>query len=102
MHLPVGPDDLAAELLADGLMAEADPENGFLTGKGLYDVETYTSLGGCAGAGGNEHAVRIQFLRFGGGQLVIAENTHGDTQLAEVLDQVEGERIVVVDDQQHF
>jgi mannose-6-phosphate isomerase-like protein (cupin superfamily) len=38
----------------------------------------------------------------GGGKFVIAKDLHVHAQLAEVLDQVEGEGIVVVDDEQHF
>ena len=37
-------------------------------------------------------------LGVGGRELVIAKNPHGYPQLAEILDQVEGEGIVVVYD----
>jgi hypothetical protein len=59
MHLPRSPDDLAAELLTDGLVAQANAQDGFLACKGLYDVETYTGISGGAGAGRDEYTVGI-------------------------------------------
>ena len=98
VHLAGGADDFSPEVLAHGLMAEADAQDGFFSGEGLYDVDTYTGIGGGARAGRNEHTVGVQPLGLGGSELVIAEHAHAHAQLAEVLDEVEGERIVVVDD----
>jgi len=43
-------------------------------GKGLDDVERHAGLRGGAGTGGDQHAVRIERLRLGGRDLIVAEN----------------------------
>ena len=101
VHETVGAHDVAAEVVADGLVAEADAEDGFLTGEGLDHVERHARLGGRAGAGRDEHAVGVKGERLGRRDLVVAEDALLHAQLAEVLDQVEGKGVVIVDDEQH-
>ena len=51
VHEAAGADDMAAEIVADGLVAEADAEEGFFARKGADDVERHAGLGGRARAG---------------------------------------------------
>ena len=101
VHEAVGADDAAAIEVADGLVSEADAEDGFLAGEGADHVEGDAGFGGGAGAGGDEDAVGVEREGFGGRDLVVAEDALFDAQLTEILDEVEGEGIVVVDDEQH-
>ena len=101
VHLARRADDVAAEKLADGLVAEAHAEHGLFSGESLYDVDAYAGVGRGAGAGRNEDSARVELLGLSRGDLVVAEDAHGHAQLAEILDEVEGERVVVVDDEEH-
>ena len=51
MHQLPGMDDVSAKGLADTLVAEADPENGNLTGEALDDAHRDAGVLGCTGAG---------------------------------------------------
>ena len=101
MHQVRSANDITTEGMTDGLVAEAHPEDGLLAGEGLDHRARDTGFGGRARTGRNHHAVRIQRQRFLDGDLVIAVHLLLHAQLPEVLDQVVGERIVVIDDQQH-
>src|SRR4051794_4247451 len=67
----------------------------------MDDSERDARLARRARTGRQEHAVRIERDSLGGSDLVVAKNTLLHAQLAEILDEVEGERIEVVDDEQH-
>ena len=54
-----------------------------------------------AGAGGEEDRLRVHGLDLLEGDLVVSVHGHLAAQLAQVLDQVVGEGIVVVDHQYH-
>ena len=92
---------LAAERLADGLVAEAHAEDRNAPGQALDGLQRDPRLVRRARAGrqdqvGGRHGFDA-FHR----QFVIAHHAHFGTELAEVLHQVEGKRIVVVDHQNH-
>ena len=92
---------VAAEGLADRLLAEADAEhrNGR---RGLVDqIEADAGLVRRAGAGREHDRVRIGGDHVARGHLVVA--MHGDLrpQLAEIVDEVEGEAVVIVDQDNH-
>ncbi len=101
VHEAVGPDDVSSEVLADGLVAEADAEDGDLAGEGFDHGDGDAGFGGRAGAGGDEHAFGLEGDGFFYGDLVVSEDALLDAESTEVLDEVEGEGIVVVDDKQH-
>lgn len=90
MHLARRADHVSSKKLADGLMAEADAQNGFLPGKCFDDINADTSVRGGARAGRNKDALGIETFRLRRSEFVIAENAHIHPQLAEILDQVEG------------
>ena len=56
---------------------------------------------GRARPGRQEHAIRVQRHGLGRRDLVVAEDALLHAQLPKVLDEVEGEGVVVVDDEQH-
>ena len=63
--------------------------------------EAKPGLLGRAGTRRKQHPVRFQGERLGRRDLVVAENALRHPQLPKILDEVEGERVVVVDDEQH-
>jgi len=87
--------------MADGLMTEANAENGTVPGKGLDHFERHPGFGRGARTGRNQNALGVEGAGFGRSDLVVAKDTLLHAQLTEVLDEVEGKRIVVVDDEQH-
>ena len=102
MHQLLGVDDLAAEGLADALVAEAHAENRHLAGEFLDQRHRDARLVGRARAGRNHDMVGLERRDLLHRDLVVAEYPHLLAQLAEILHQVVGEGIVVVDHQQHI
>jgi hypothetical protein len=62
---------------------------------------TYRSASGRAGTGREKDRLRIHPFDLRDGDLVVAVHGHLGPELAQVLDQVVGERIVIVDHQNH-
>lgn len=101
VHETVGTDDFASEMLSDGLVPEADAEEGDLAGEGFDHGDGYACFGGGAGAGGDEYALGLEGEGFFGGDFVVSEDALLDAESTEVLDEVESKGIVVVYDKQH-
>jgi hypothetical protein len=95
------PHHLAAERLADGLVAEADAEDRHAAGETRDGSERDARLVRRARPGREDDVGRRQLLDPFHRQLVVAEHAHFGTELFEVLHKVEGKRIVVVDHQHH-
>src|SRR5260370_25232215 len=90
--------DPSAERLAQALVAETDAEDRDLAGKLLDRLVGDARVVRRAGARRDDDAVVAGQL--GDGDLVVAEDGRLDPELAEVLDKVVCERVVVVDDRQ--
>ncbi len=101
VHEPIGADDLAAEIMTDRLGAEADPENGFFTCECTDHCQRDAGFGRGAGSGRDQHAVGVECQCLIGSDLVIPEYALLHAQLTEVLDEVEGEGIEIIDDEKH-
>ena len=87
---------------ADGLVAEADTQQrGVRRGAGPHQVDRRAGALGGARAGAQQDAVDLGSGCCGVGQpgVVVTPHRRLDTQLAQVLHQVEDEAVVVVDDQ---
>ena len=94
--------DGAAEMLADRLMAEADAEqraSGF--GAGGDEIEADSGLVRRARAGRDQHRIGAGRERFCGGQRIVALDAHFGPQLDQIVNEVEGEAVVIVDDEDH-
>src|SRR3981189_1973709 len=93
--------DAAPESLADRLMAETDAEDRNAARGLFYQVQADAGLVRGAGAGrqhdrlgtGGEHRV--------GGDLVVAPDSDLRSQPAQIMDEVEGEAVIVVDQHDH-
>jgi len=88
--------DFPAEGRADGLMAEANAENGKFSGKPLDELDRDASLLGSARAGRNDDALGFAAGNFFDSDFVVAMDFDSATQFAKILSQVVSERIVVV------
>ena len=108
MHLLLGAHHPAAVHLGDGLMAQAHPEGGHRCGKFFEDVEADARLIRVARAWREQDRVGLQRADLLQADGVVAMHLQVGCQrmlggeLTEVLHQVEGEAVVVVDDQQHL
>ncbi len=101
VHKMRGANDVAAECRADGLVPEANAENGHFAGEVPNQINTDARLLRRAGAGGNHDAPGSHFLELGDGDLIIAANFNLGAQFSEILNQVVGKRVVVVENEDH-
>src|SRR3954471_3393552 len=93
-------DDVGAEVLRQGLVAQADPERGDAgLGEAPDDLEADAGRVGRARAGRDDDAVGAPLEQLVDRRAVVAHDVDLAAQLAQVLDEVVGERVVVVDDQ---
>ena len=93
--------DAAAIDLADGLMAQAHAQDRHVAG-GLFDhLQADAGLVGGAGAGRQHDAFRLHRQRLGGRDLVIADHVHLRAQLAQIMEEVVGEAVIVIDQKKH-
>src|SRR6185503_14787492 len=101
VHHLLRTDHLAAERLADRLMPEAHAEDRNASRQPLDCFERDAGLVRRARAGRENNVRRVESFNLVDLELVVADHAHVRAQLAEVLHEVEGKRIVVVDDQHH-
>ena len=101
VHHLTRPHHFAAEGLADALVAKADTEQWQLAGEALDHGQRDAGLVGGAGTGGKDDALGRQGLDLFHAQFVVAHHLDLGLELAEVLHQVVGEGVVVIDHQQH-
>ncbi|MNT40235.1 hypothetical protein D3C72_1765360 [compost metagenome] len=99
VHQLLGVDDLAAKGLADALVAETDAHDRQLAGEVVDGRHRDAGFVRRARAGRQHQVLRRQRLDFFQRDFVVAEDLDFLPQLAEVLHEVVGEGIVVVDHQ---
>ena len=93
-------DDLAAERLPHRLVAEADAERlDAGLGEAAHGLDADAGLVGRARAGADDDAVVVVLQQLVDGCDVVADHFEVGPELAQVLDEVVGERVVVVDHQ---
>jgi hypothetical protein len=101
MHERPGPHHLAAKGKPHGLVPQANPQQGNPAGKMLDHRHGDPGFARTARPRRNDQIVGRQTFDLGQGDLVIAKHFDLLTQDPEILDQVIGKRIIVVDHQQH-
>ena len=101
MHQFPGPHHLPAVNLSDRLMPEADPEDRKLASEGLDYLAGNARLVGRAGPRRNANPRRLQVPQFLHRDGIIPKHFHLRTQLPEILHEVVGEGVVVIDDNEH-
>src|SRR5258708_24596769 len=101
MHYLLCAHHFAPTRLADRLMSEANAEDGHASGGWLDQRQADTRFVGRARPGGDDDVRGFEFLNLIQGQIVIPENLQFRAKLAQILHQVVGEGVVVVDHQDH-
>jgi hypothetical protein len=96
-----GVHDAAAEGLADRLVAQANAEDGNPAGKLANRCQGNPGLRRRAGAGRDHQHGRVKASDLGDGDGIVAEHPDVLPQLAEILDEVVGEGVIVIEHQQH-
>jgi hypothetical protein len=82
-------------------MSQADSEHGDFAGKVPDECDADSGFLRGAGAGREENALRVHGFDFHYGELVVAADYHLGSQFPQILDEVIGEGIVVVEDEDH-
>ena len=93
--------DAATKGFADGLVAEAYAQNGNLPGKAAQGGHGNAGFFGRAGAGADHEVLGLEFGNFVQRDVVVAAHADFLAELGEILDDVVGEGVVVVDKQKH-
>ncbi len=97
MHDLRGSNHLSAEYLTEALQSKAYPEHGFDPAERLDEGIAQPGIGWAPWSGTDEHAVGIKVECLIEGYRVVAIDHRLSSQLAQVLNQVVDERVVVVD-----
>jgi len=101
MHQPAA-HHLPAEMLANRLMTEADAEQGLLQiGAGGDEIEADPGLVRRARAGGDQEGLGVARDRVACGERVVTDDLNLGAQLHEVVDEVPGEAVIIVEDEDH-
>src|SRR5215831_18128318 len=93
--------NLAAVSLTHGLVPEADPEHGDARTCRLDELEADAGLVGRAGSWREHDRFRRAFEDFGDGDPIVAIDLASRTELAQIVHEVIGEAVVVIDQEQH-
>src|SRR5688572_7388208 len=102
VHRRVGTRHDAAVDHADGLMTETDAEQRRPRTESLDHVRRDAGILGTTGPGRDHDLIRGHHLDLAERHLIVAAHAHLRAELAEVLHEVVGKRIVVVDDEHHY
>src|SRR5687767_9143980 len=87
---------------ADRLMSKADAENRRTWSEAANDIDRHTGGFRAPGTGRDQDLLRCHRLDLADGHLIVAPDADVGAQLPEVLHEVVGERVVVVDDKYHY
>src|SRR6266700_5579528 len=93
--------DLASERGPEGLVAEAHSQDRQFAGEVPKNIHADPGFLGCARARGNKNARGSNRLNVAHRNLVVPANHHLGTQFTQILNEVIGERVVVVEDENH-
>src|SRR5206468_8025597 len=100
-HEPVSAHHLPAEHLPDALVPEADSQNGNFPGEPLDDSTADPGVARASRARLDHDGLGVPPHGVLDGDLVVPDHVRGTAQLAQILDEVPGEGVVVVDHEDH-
>ncbi len=100
-HAARSANDLAAVRFPDGLMAETHAENRDVRAVSLDERDADPRLARCLRSGADDDRGRAQRTHVLHRDRIVTNDAWILAKLAEILDEVVRERIVVVDDEQH-
>src|ERR1700720_1067946 len=91
----------AAKRRTDGLMSETNTKDRYFAGEVPDQIDTDAGVLRGAGARRNHDALRLHIFDVGDRDLVVAANLDRRPEFPEVLNQVIGKRIVIVENEDH-
>jgi hypothetical protein len=94
-------DDAAAEGLADGLMSEANAQQWSLAGKVADQRDADPGFVRSARSRRDDNSLWLHCFDFVDRDLIVSADLDVFPQLSQILDQVVGERIVIIEDEDH-
>ncbi len=101
MHDARRPDDGTAVRHSNRLMTEADAKDRDSLTEDLNEFDADAGVFGPAGSRRNHDAVRIEFTEFSDTHAIVPHDANILATCAQKLDEVECERIVIIDDDDH-
>src|SRR3954463_13688215 len=101
VHQLSSTDNVAAKSRAKRLMSQAHAQHRTLAGKMFDQVNADPSLLRRAGSWRNQDMAGLHFFNFLRRNLIVAAHLYLLAQLAQVLDQVVSEGIVIIEDENH-
>jgi hypothetical protein len=102
MHQTRGQNDFAAENSPDALMTETNAEDRHFRSQDADDLVANASVFRTAWSRRNTDPVGRERFGFGDSDLVVPLHNDIATKHAEILDEIVGKRVVVIDDQNLF
>jgi hypothetical protein len=93
--------DFPAECGADSLMAETHTQNWKFSSEALDEFDGDAGFFGCAGAGGDDDAFGFAADDVVHGDFIVAVDFDVAAEFAEILGEVVGEGVVVVEEEDH-
>jgi len=102
MHEVAGSNDFPTKMLSNALMAEAHAkERNACFSRSLGNGKGAAGFIGATGSGGEHDAFGVKRNDLIGGDFVVSVDFLFYTELTEILNQIVGERVEVVDDEEH-
>ena len=101
VHQVGGWNDFPPKRLANGLVAQTDSQDRNPSGKVVDELQCHTGIVGNAGSGRNDNLLGLAGLYPRNINAVVAVNDDLFPQFSQILHQVVGKGVVVVDDQNH-
>src|SRR5215469_16563362 len=101
VHEMRGANDPSAESLADRLMSKTNTQQWSLAGKMADQVDAEPSFVWSARPGRDHDSLWPHCFNFFDSNLIVAADPDISPQFSQILDQVVGERIVIIEDENH-
>jgi hypothetical protein len=101
VHEVGGANDIPSKSRADGLMPEANAENGNFAGEMANQIDADACILGRAGSGRDYDVLGRQLFDSSDGNLVVTANFDLGSEFPKILDQVVGKRVVIVENEDH-
>src|SRR5260370_30386101 len=101
MHQLPGANNISAKSRANGLMNKTYPKNRDLTSKVLNELDGDTGLLRRARSGRDNNLLGLQALQLTHRNLIVAAHLNLFTHLPEILHQVAGEGVVIIEHKNH-
>src|SRR6202171_1844800 len=101
VHQPLRLDNLSAKNFRDALVTQANTEQWHARREPAHDFFAYSRFAGACRSGRDANMRRLQPGNFINREGVVTPNNGFTAKLAKILDEVVGERIVIIEDEQH-